>query len=195
MDSPKVRAVELNLISAQGLNSGRWWKGMKTYAVSWINPTQKLRSRIDTVGRSNPTWNDKFIFVMDGERDLGNSTSALEIEIYTVRRFWKDQCIGVVSIPLDNLMKGGFMAIELHHPSSGAVEGILNVGVTMLDNVQFFVKSSVPVDYRALLMMGVKQKKNEDGERKEEGVPVLLRLGTKKLFYGFIPSYMIASSD
>ncbi|XP_010558831.1 PREDICTED: uncharacterized protein LOC104827356 [Tarenaya hassleriana] len=35
---------------------------MQTYAVIWVDPSYKLRTRIDRIGAEDPVWNDKFLF-------------------------------------------------------------------------------------------------------------------------------------
>ncbi|KAJ6769162.1 INGRESSION PROTEIN FIC1 [Salix koriyanagi] len=76
--------LELNVISAQDL--AKVSRKMKTYAVAWIHPDRKLSTRIDSEGRNNPTWNDKFVFRVD-DRFLHGDTSAVMIEIYALHWF------------------------------------------------------------------------------------------------------------
>ncbi|GMJ09943.1 hypothetical protein like AT2G13350 [Hibiscus trionum] len=139
------RLLEVNLISAQDLEPVVR-RGMKTYAVAWVNPKRKLTTRIDTEGHTNPTWNDKFIFRVDDEF-LSYNTSAVMVEIYAVHWF-RDIHIGTVRIIIGNLINSNslssghqrgelelgmrFVALQVWRPS-GRPQGILNIGLTLLD--------------------------------------------------------------
>ncbi|KAF8412711.1 hypothetical protein HHK36_000680 [Tetracentron sinense] len=160
----KFHLIEVNLISAQELKKVGMGTKMQTYAVTWIDPESKLTSRIDTIGHENPTWNDKFVFAINGET-LGNMNSALVIEIYCVRYFCMDKLVGTVRILLDNLIggsnryyegiRGTFMAFQVRRPS-GEPQGILNIGVIILDGVSHKVMNEIvglksPIGYRELM--------------------------------------------
>ncbi|CAI9099261.1 OLC1v1036049C1 [Oldenlandia corymbosa var. corymbosa] len=132
--------LELNVISAQDL--AHVSKNMRTYAISWINPERKLRTRIDQQGQINPTWNDKFVFRVD-EKFLDSETSSVMIEIYA-QGWFRDVIVGSVRVLISNLLpqhvrnrknsnKRRFVALQIRRPS-GRPQGILNMGVTLLDN-------------------------------------------------------------
>ncbi|KAI4371917.1 hypothetical protein MLD38_010212 [Melastoma candidum] len=134
--------LELHIISAQDLS--RVSRSMRTYAVTWIHPDRKLSTRVDTQGKSEPSWNDRFIFKVDNDF-LCSETSAITIEIYSVH-WLKDILVGTVRVIVDNLLPVGsshssrrqrnvgmqFAALQVRRPS-GRPQGILNVGVAMLD--------------------------------------------------------------
>lgn len=131
-----MNILEINLVSAQQLKSPKTLKKMQTYAVTWIDPRKKLKSRIDTVGGKHPTWNDKFLFMVE-DHVLNSLTSSLVIEIYSVQRFTKDKHVGTTKVLLNNLnncsnryheagMKGTFQAFQVRLPS-GEPQGILNI--------------------------------------------------------------------
>ncbi|KAF3448649.1 hypothetical protein FNV43_RR09362 [Rhamnella rubrinervis] len=137
--------LEIHLVSAQELKLPRMAKKrMKTYAIAWVDPDEKLKSSIDKSGRNNPTWNDKFTFTV--ERDvLERLTSCLEIEIYRVRRFLKDKLIGRTRVLLCNLvncsnryqegqMRGTFRAFQVRLPNSEPY-GILNLRFNILQGL------------------------------------------------------------
>ncbi|KAK8648161.1 hypothetical protein V6N13_128922 [Hibiscus sabdariffa] len=143
--SKPFRLLELNLISAQDLEPVVR-RRMKTYAVAWVNPKRKLTTRIDTEGHANPTWNDKFIFRVDDEF-LSYNTSAVMVEIYAVHWF-RDIHVGTVRIIIGNLLNPNssghhcelelgmkFVALQVWRPS-GRPQGILNIGLTMLDSTR-----------------------------------------------------------
>ena len=154
--------LELNVISAQDLASpGR---NIKTYAVAWVHPDRKLSTRVDTQGRTNPTWNDKFVFRVDDEF-LYNDTSAIMIEIYALHWF-KDVHVGTVRVLVGNLIPPPsrpndrapvgmrFVALQVRRPS-GRPQGILNIGITVLDSsmrsMPLYTLNSSAVGYRHLM--------------------------------------------
>lgn len=132
--------LEINLVSAQELKPPRMKKKrMKTYAIAWVDPEDKLKSSIDKSGRDNPTWNDKFSFTFESDVVAERLTSCLVIEIYRVRRFLKDELIGRTRVLLCNLvncsngyqegkmMMGTFRSFQVRLPNSEPY-GILNLG-------------------------------------------------------------------
>ncbi|KAF8014335.1 hypothetical protein BT93_H0240 [Corymbia citriodora subsp. variegata] len=134
--------LEVNIISAQDLRSVS--RSMRSYAVVWVHPDRKLSTRVDTRGRCNPTWNDKFVFRVD-EEFLRCDTSAVMIEIYAVHWF-KDVLVGTIRVLVSNLLPPPsrpfrhqqhigmrFVALQVRRPS-GRPQGILNVGVALLDS-------------------------------------------------------------
>ncbi|CAM8991810.1 unnamed protein product [Rhodiola kirilowii] len=137
--------LELNVISAQDLFQTS--RNMKTYAVAWVHPDRKLSTRVDTTGRANPTWNDKFVFRVD-EDFLREDTSAIMVEIYALHWF-RDVLVGTVRVIVGNLLPPSikshrgrgqqqhvgmrFVALQVWR-LSGRPQGILNVGATVLDS-------------------------------------------------------------
>ncbi|GAA0142946.1 hypothetical protein Leryth_008717 [Lithospermum erythrorhizon] len=131
--------LELNIISAQDL--APVCKKLRTYAITYINPERKLRTRIDQNGQINPQWNDKFVFRVD-DNFLNSDTSAVMIDIYALG-WLKDVKVGSIRVLISNLIppdvrvKGGsskrFVALQIRR-SSGRPQGILNMGVSLLDN-------------------------------------------------------------
>ncbi|KAF5734745.1 hypothetical protein HS088_TW15G00237 [Tripterygium wilfordii] len=147
-----------NHISAQDLKPIT--PTMETYVVAWIDPNRKGFSRIDTKGGVFPTWNDKVVFMVDEERLLHDySCSTLVFEIYAVGRFG-DKLVGTATVLLENFinrsshrdgMKGSFRAIQVRRPS-GTPQGILNIGVTVLDPFSYnlllgALNKRSPLDY------------------------------------------------
>ncbi|KAL5718810.1 hypothetical protein ACHQM5_011676 [Ranunculus cassubicifolius] len=158
-DSTKFHLLEINLISAQELKKTP--SNMQTYAVIWINPDNKLRSGVDFTGHMNPTWNDKFVFSLENQ----TMYSTLVVEIYALRFLFKDKKIGVVRIFLDSLvgnsnrfyegLQGTFRAYQVRRPS-GKPQGILNIGVILLDRgdnnvVENSMRLSPAIGHRELI--------------------------------------------
>ncbi|KAL6548270.1 hypothetical protein OROGR_008691 [Orobanche gracilis] len=152
--------LEINIISAQDLELVS--KKMRTYATAWIHPNRKLSSCVDTEGKNNPTWNDKFVFRVD-EEFLRRDTSAVMIEIYAVH-WLRDVLVGTVRVLVGNLIPPPsrshgphgqhysgmrFVALQVRRPS-GRPQGILNIGVALLDSSM----RSMPL-YRQLSMSAV----------------------------------------
>ncbi|WMV17801.1 hypothetical protein MTR67_011186 [Solanum verrucosum] len=133
--------LEINIISAQDLEPMS--KKMKTYAAAWVHPTRKLATGVDVEGGHNPTWNDKFVFRVDDEF-LRHDNSAVHIEIYSVHWF-RDTLVGTVRVLVGNLIPPirthlrthhhgmRFIALQVRRPS-GRPQGILNIGVSLLDS-------------------------------------------------------------
>lgn len=168
--------LELNVISAQDLANVS--RKMKTYAVAWVNHNRKLSTRIDFDGCTNPTWNDKFVFRVD-DAFLHGDTSAVMIEIYAVHWF-RDIHVGTVRAIVGNLIRPSnthnhrhhlqlgmrFVALQVRRPS-GRPQGILNIGVAILDSSMrsmplYTLNSSSAVGYRHLM--------GEDRSNKDEDV-------------------------
>ncbi|XP_058103589.1 uncharacterized protein LOC131247178 [Magnolia sinica] len=131
--------LEINLISAQSLKkpaSPLHIHRMQTYAVAWVDPTTKLRTRVDLVGAENPTWNDKFIFRVPASFLDPFSSSAFCLEIYAVGRIL-DTLIGTVRCLVGGLRlcpsvaTPSFAALQIRRPS-GSFHGIVNLGATLL---------------------------------------------------------------
>ncbi|XP_050221344.1 uncharacterized protein LOC126671606 [Mercurialis annua] len=129
--------LEINVISAQDLAPVS--KSMRTYAVVWVHPERKLTTRIDQNGHTNPQWNEKFVFRVD-DTFLNSETSSIMIEIYAAA-WLRDVQIGSVRVLISNLFpspannnsKMRFVALQIRRPS-GRPQGILNMGVQLLDN-------------------------------------------------------------
>ncbi|RYR38044.1 hypothetical protein Ahy_A09g042987 isoform A [Arachis hypogaea] len=156
--------LELNVISAQDLAPVT--RNMRTYAVAWVHPDRKLSTRVDTQGHTNPTWNDKFVFRVD-EEFLYADTSAIMIEIYALHWF-KDVHVGTVRVLVGNLIPPPpdrpyhnnraplgmrFVALQVRR-ASGRPQGILNIGVAVLDSsmrsMPLYTLNSSAVGYRHL---------------------------------------------
>ncbi|GKU85664.1 hypothetical protein SLEP1_g298 [Rubroshorea leprosula] len=135
--------LEVNIISAQDLEPV--CRKMRTYAVAWVHPERKLTSRVDTMGHTNPTWNDKFVFRVN-DSFLYGDTSAVMIEIYALHWF-RDIHVGTVRVIVGNLIPPSerpsnnhyvqvgmrFVALQVRR-QSGRPQGILNIGVAVLDS-------------------------------------------------------------
>ncbi|KAL2242595.1 uncharacterized protein LOC105158612 [Sesamum indicum] len=134
--------LEINIISGQDLEPVA--RKMRTYAKAWVHPNRKLSSCVDKEGNNNPTWNDKFVFRVE-EEFLREDSSAVMIEIYSAH-WLRDVLVGTVRVLVGNLipppvrthqnnshyMGMRFVALQVRRPS-GRPQGILNIGVALLD--------------------------------------------------------------
>ncbi|KAF8111618.1 hypothetical protein N665_0074s0141 [Sinapis alba] len=169
---PSFQLLELNIISAQDLAPVA--RKMKTYAVAWVHSERKLTTRVDYNGGANPTWNDKFVFRVN-EEFLYADTSAVVIEIYALHWF-RDVHVGTVRVLISNLIPPNrrpgyrtsnneyrrtppqgmrFVALQVRR-TSGRPQGILNIGVGVLDGSMrsmplYTHMDSSAVGYRDLL--------------------------------------------
>ncbi|KAL3624413.1 hypothetical protein CASFOL_031081 [Castilleja foliolosa] len=155
--------LEVNLISAQGLRplSANNLRRLQTYAVTWINPGKKLRTRVDPISGENPTWNDKFLFRVSDEFVYGE-TSAVSVEIFAVG-YVKDFLIGTVRFLLSNCLKRSdplssssegtpsFTAVQIRRPS-GRFQGILNIAAAAYYSSSYPILEKVSaVSFRELM--------------------------------------------
>ncbi|KAM7258948.1 hypothetical protein ACFE04_014689 [Oxalis oulophora] len=154
--------LELNVISAQDLHNVS--RNMKTYAVAWVHPERKLTTRVDNTGRMNPTWNDKFVFRVN-EDFIQAETSAVMVEIYAMHWF-KDVHVGTIRVLISNLMPElrskqknhnmgmRFAALQVRR-SSGRPQGILNIGISVLDSsmrsMPLYMQLGSAVGYKTLM--------------------------------------------
>ncbi|KAI3794988.1 hypothetical protein L1987_37630 [Smallanthus sonchifolius] len=116
---------------------------MKTYATAWVHSTRKLSTCIDNQGNNNPTWNDKFVFRVN-EEFLRDETSGINVEIYSSHWF-RDVLVGTVRVLVGNVVppprqfyntyngRTRCVALQIRRPS-GRPQGILNIGVAVLDS-------------------------------------------------------------
>ncbi|KAL6565326.1 hypothetical protein OROGR_002277 [Orobanche gracilis] len=181
--STPMQLLEISLISAQDLTPVS--KSMRTYAVAWVNPSRKLTTRTDQHGLTHPTWNEKLTFRVDN-RFLLSDDAAITIEIYTVSWF-REVLVGTVralisdllappsGTPLQNHPKSiRFVALQVRRPS-GTPQGILNMGVALLDSsMRSMPLSNNPFKSPArgddflhavekkVNMLNIEQNKNED---------------------------------
>lgn len=183
MGTKPFQLLEINIISAQDLEPIA--KKMCTYAKAWVHPTRKLSSCMDTEGNNNPTWNDKFVFRVD-EGFLRGDTSAVMIEIYTPHWF-RDVVVGTVRVLVGNLipppsltgrhhmMGMRFIALQVRRPS-GRPQGILNIGVTVLDgslrSMPLYNDCMSAVGYRDLMQDPHPQRKENQSDDREDIIPI-----------------------
>lgn len=175
-----TKILEISLISAQNLKTpSASIRRMQTYAVAWIDPNTKLRTRIDRVGSENPTWNEKFIFRVSPDFISGD-TSGVSVAIYAVGCI-KDFLVGTVRLLLSSCLhkKTGirtpaFTAVHIRRPS-GRCHGVLNVAATVYDGSEFEMLSGLnAVTFHDLIGEGDKSHHNRRRERR------LSRAGSKE---------------
>ncbi|XP_060218499.1 uncharacterized protein LOC132645504 [Lycium barbarum] len=136
-----TQILEINLISAQSLKTPvANLRRMQTYALLWIDSSTKLRSKIDSFGGENPTWNDKFLFRVTPDF-ISSDTSGVSVEIYAVG-YIKDHLIGTVRLLMSNMYSGistatpAFTAVQVRRPS-GRFHGVLNIAASVYSSTDF----------------------------------------------------------
>ncbi|XP_059445050.1 uncharacterized protein LOC132176906 [Corylus avellana] len=143
MTRKPMLALEINLISAQNLKPpSANLRRMQTYAVVWVDPSHKVKTRTDRVGGENPTWNDRLFFSVSPEF-LSSETSAVSIEIYAVG-YLRHHMVGTVRFLASNLppavLSGSsipsFSAVHIRRPS-GRIHGVLNIGAAVIVRSHF----------------------------------------------------------
>lgn len=159
MDS---QLLEINLISAQRLKPPPGLRRVQSYAVAWVDPSAKLRTRVDRVGGENPTWNEKFIFHVPAGFLADDSPSAVSVEIYAAGGWYlPDSLVGTVRLLIGNerLLRRprdapAFAAVGIRRPS-GRIHGVLNVGAAILSRVSLRAAEALAwspaVGYRDLM--------------------------------------------
>ncbi|XP_052186717.1 uncharacterized protein LOC127797664 [Diospyros lotus] len=145
--------LEITVISAHNLALGA--KSLRTYAVVWVHPDRKLTTRIDDQGHTTPTWNEKFVFSVDND-ELNSETSAVMVEIYTSSWF-RDNLVGTVRVLLTDLLppyaraqaNSGtrFVALQVRR-ASGSPQGILNMGVSLVNSTMTDLSASADLKMR-----------------------------------------------
>ncbi|KAK4411462.1 hypothetical protein Sango_0219200 [Sesamum angolense] len=126
--------LEINLITAQGLKTpSANLRRMQTYAVIWVNPGKKLRTRLDSLGRENPTWNDKFLFRVSNEFISGDTSAVSHVpqEDDTDRLRWGG-----------SVRSSAFTAVQIRRPS-GRFQGVLNIAAAVYDSSEFPILGKV----------------------------------------------------
>ncbi|KAG7028560.1 hypothetical protein SDJN02_09741, partial [Cucurbita argyrosperma subsp. argyrosperma] len=164
--------LEINLISAQGLKvPSHQFHPKQTYAVAWVDPLNRLRTRLDTIGGDNPTWNDKFLFRVSPEF-LTRDTAAVSVEIYATGCF-RDSLVGTVRFLFRNVIVSNdctktpaFTALQVRRPS-GRFQGVLNIGVMVNENSDFASLNGVPaIGYRDLMGEGFDRRRRRKKKSK-----------------------------
>ncbi|OAY70397.1 hypothetical protein ACMD2_03777 [Ananas comosus] len=125
--------LEITVISAQDLHP--WSRRVRAYAAAWVRPDEKLHTQVDRSGNTNPTWNDKFVFRVDGAF-LRSDTSAVTVSIHASRPRLAprpDPVLGVVRVLLCSFLPRRVAALQVRRPASLRPQGILNVAVALLD--------------------------------------------------------------
>ncbi|XP_020213375.1 uncharacterized protein LOC109797678 [Cajanus cajan] len=166
------QVLEINLISAQGLkppSSPR--RSLQTYAVTWIDPATKLRTRVDKLGGHNPTWYDKFLFKVTPEF-LASDTSGVCVAIYAVGTF-RDHLVGTVRFLISNMLSSADLAVpclsafQIRRPS-GRFLGVMNIGAMVMDGSGFPALEKISaIGYRDLMGEKIQQLRKKTAKEEE----------------------------
>ncbi|KAI3757225.1 hypothetical protein L6452_04759 [Arctium lappa] len=133
---PRSKRLEITLISGQDLPPIA--RNLTTYAVAWLKPDHKLTTQIDHAGNTNPKWDHKFVFHLDRSfPDSDSDTATLTFEIYNVG-WLRDFLVGSAKILVSDLVAKRSknhrpFTVQLRRPTTGLLQGVLNVGVNVID--------------------------------------------------------------
>ncbi|GKV31515.1 hypothetical protein SLEP1_g40197 [Rubroshorea leprosula] len=129
------RTLDINLISASDLKNVNLVSKMDVYAVVSLagdssNHKQKVKTTVDRVGGSNPSWNFPIKFTVD--ETLAQQNRLLLVVNLKCERTLGDKEVGEVNVPvkelLDSTGNGGsmkFISYQVMKPS-GKPKGMLN---------------------------------------------------------------------
>ncbi|EXB70613.1 hypothetical protein L484_023798 [Morus notabilis] len=181
--STRFQLLEINLVSAYDLKPPRTMFTSRKdhhqiYAVVWIDPKQKLKSRVlDAARFENARSNDKFVFVVDAKTLDSWSAAQLVVEFYCVGRFGNDRLIGTSRVLLGSFgncgrrfcetTTGTFRGFHIRRPN-GDAKGILHIGITILDGLACdaisdqFVGIGSPIDCQKLTGVGAAANKMDN---------------------------------
>ncbi|XP_075475863.1 uncharacterized protein LOC142514016 [Primulina tabacum] len=162
----ETQILEINLISAQGLKPPSTnLRRLQTYAVAWVNPAAKLKTRIDSLG---------------GETLPGttNSYFASLMNLFLAIRppfLLRSSVSGILKISSLERRSGGgtpsFTAVQIRRPS-GRFQGVLNIAAAVYDSSECGVLDKVSaVSFRELM-----EKKESESRRRRR----LSRAGSKQ---------------
>ncbi|KAH1105813.1 hypothetical protein J1N35_009581 [Gossypium stocksii] len=140
--STHSRVLEINVVSAGDLTPVS--KNMKTYAVVWVKPDEKLSTGVDQKGGTDPIWNYPFTFKVD-EKFLNSEDATIAVDIYAAA--WvKDALVGSVNVLINDIFhlrsaadaKSNDSArrtvtLQIRRPS-GRPQGILKMEVALVDS-------------------------------------------------------------
>lgn len=130
--------LEIKVISANDLPPLA--RLLRTYVVACLDHEDRSHTAVDREGGTNPTWNHKFSFYVD-DRFLNSKSSEIKFEIYNVA-WLRDLPMGTTSLVFSTISpplspKNPTVrpfALRIRRPS-GHLQGILNVGVQLKDNL------------------------------------------------------------
>ncbi|KAL0464867.1 UNVERIFIED_CONTAM: hypothetical protein Slati_0374300 [Sesamum latifolium] len=118
MESHQI--LEINLITAQGLKTpSANLRRMQTYAVIWVNPGKKLRTRLDSLGGEN----------LPGTTNSYSGTCLKRM-------------IPIASAGGGSVGSSAFTAVQIRRPS-GRFQGVLNIAAAVYASSEFPILGKV----------------------------------------------------
>ncbi|CAM6099956.1 unnamed protein product [Calypogeia fissa] len=129
-------AITLTVVSASDLKQVTTWRRQSPYAMAYIDPDRKHKTKVADDGGVNPKWNSRLVIEAD-EQQVRLGRTIITLEIRRSGTFY-DALIGTAQIPLANVSKGGYqggpqkMVFAVQRPSGrtqGIVEVLIDLGV------------------------------------------------------------------
>ncbi|KAH7425384.1 hypothetical protein KP509_11G051600 [Ceratopteris richardii] len=100
----QCRKVDVTVVSAENVKEASSFVQIRTYAVVWFEQRNRMKTRVDEHGNTNPSWNECLSFSVP-ESILDDPASSLNIEIYRTRSVLGHKVINMASIPVSELLK------------------------------------------------------------------------------------------
>ncbi|KAH7545139.1 hypothetical protein FEM48_Zijuj01G0061400 [Ziziphus jujuba var. spinosa] len=138
-NKPRLREIEVLIISAQDLKNVKHITKMKPFAEVYVEKGQHVaRTHVDEHGCTNPTWNE--VVKVKFHEDLPESDvlAAVNVDIYAHGHV-REKPVGSARVLLCDVLKGGdasepadnpiqCMTVQVWRPS-GRPQGLLNLWV------------------------------------------------------------------
>ncbi|PON50784.1 C2 domain containing protein [Trema orientale] len=136
---PRLREVEVLIISAQGLKNVKHVTKMRPYAEVYVEKDVHVaRTHVDEKGGTNPAWNDTVKVKFREGLPESEVLAALNVDIYAHGHV-REKPVGSARVLLNDVLKGGdaaepadnpvqLMTVQVWRPS-GRPHGLLNLWV------------------------------------------------------------------
>ncbi|PON32658.1 C2 domain containing protein [Parasponia andersonii] len=136
---PRLREIEVLIISAQGLKNVKHVTKMRPYGEVYVEKDVHVaRTHVDEKGGTNPTWNDTVKVKFREGLPESDVLAALNVDIYAHGHV-REKPVGSARVLLNDVLKGGdaaepadnpvqLMTVQVWRPS-GRPHGLLNLWV------------------------------------------------------------------
>ncbi|EXC29389.1 BON1-associated protein 2 [Morus notabilis] len=131
---PRLREIEVLIISAEGLKNVKHATKMRTHAQVYVEKDRHVATtHLDEKGGTNPTWKDIVKVKFREDPRESDVIAALNVDIYARGRV-REKPVGSARVLLCDVLKGGDAADPAENPvqvwrRSGRPQGLLNLWV------------------------------------------------------------------
>ncbi|XP_062093402.1 uncharacterized protein LOC133799397 [Humulus lupulus] len=159
ISAPRLREIEVLIISAQGLKNVKHVTKMRSYAEVYVErDIHVARTHVDEKGETDPTWNEVVKVKFREGLPESDVLAALNVDIYAHGHVMREKPVGSARVLLCDVLKGGdaaepadnpvqVMTVQVWRPS-GRPHGLLNLWVPptgrfliMKESLSFSVKA------------------------------------------------------